>query len=186
MQPPEFAPGGGQGGGMRTWQKVALGCGGLLVLGVLLAVVLIVGIAIGTSGGEQASQQDPAPQNAEPNPDSPIEEPPAEEPVPAEPEEGTETVTVRVIGTEGMAFTGDVGSLDGSRSVEGAVPQEYEVQIQTGEFDFDSVYAFFSRDFMDESEGTLGVQIVYDGEVVEEGETSAQAGSVSVNWSPNE
>ena len=155
------------------------------MLGVLLAMVLIVGIAIGGSGGEQASEG-PAPQNAEPGPDSPIEEPPAEEPVPAEPEGGTETVTVRVIGTDGLAFTGDIGSLDGSRSVEGAVPQEYEVQVQTGEFDFDTVYAFFSRDFTDESEGTLGVQVVYDGEVVKEGETSAQAGSVSVNWSPNE
>jgi hypothetical protein len=58
-----------------------------------------------------------------------------------------------------------------------------EAPVHTGEFDFDTVYAFFSRGFMDESEGTLGVRIVYDGEV---GETAARAGNVSISWSPNE
>ncbi len=61
-----------------------------------------------------------------------------------------------------------------------------EAPIQTGEFDFDAVYAFFSRDSMDESEGTLGVRIFHDGEVVMEGETTARACNVSVDRSPNE
>lgn len=42
------------------------------------------------------------------------------------------------------------------------------------------------RDIADESEGTLGIQIVYDCEVVKEAETTAQGATVSVNWSPNE
>ena len=33
-----------------------------------------------------------------------------------------------------------------------------EAPVQTGEFDFDTVYAFFSWDSMDESEGTLGIR----------------------------
>jgi len=93
VQPPEFAFGGVQGGGRRTWQKLALECGRLLVLDVLLV--------------------DEAP-------------------------------------------------------------------VPTGEFDFDTVYALFSRGFMDESEGRLGVRIV------KEGETTARAGNVSVNRSPKE
>lgn len=56
---------------------------------------------------------------------------------------------------------------------------------QTGEFDFDTVYAFFSWDSMDESEGTLGIRIFHDGEVVMEGETTARAGNVSVDRPPN-
>ena len=60
-----------------------------------------------------------------------------------------------------------------------------EAPVQTGEFDFDTVYAFFSWDSMDESEGTLGIRIFHDGEVVMEGETTARAGIVSVDRPPN-
>lgn len=173
MTTPNFTPPGGSTGGMDTWRKVAVGCGGLAVLGVLLFVTLLVGIAIGARTGEQ--------QNARPTPPPPT----STEPTPAD-EEGTATVLVRVTGTEGLKFTGNIGTLDGSRSVEGTVPQEYEVQVETGPLDFDSVRAYFSRDFLDETDGTLGVEIVYEGKVVKQSETSAQAGSVSVNWSPGE
>ena len=60
-----------------------------------------------------------------------------------------------------------------------------EAPVQTGEFDFDTVYAFFSRDSMDENEGTRRIRIFHDGEVVMEGEATARAGNVSVDRSPN-
>jgi hypothetical protein len=81
VQLPEFAPGAVRAEGCGPWHKIALGCGGLLVLG---------------------------------------------------------------------------------------APLVDEAPVQTGGFDFDTVYALFSRGFMDESEGTLGARIVYDGAVVKE------------------
>lgn len=92
---------------------------------------------------------------------------------------------VRVTGTEGLKFTGNVGTLGGTHSVEGTIPKEYEVQVKTGEMDFDSVTTF-SKDFLDETEGTMRVEIVYEGQVVKQSETSAPAGSVTLNWSPTE
>ena len=164
---------------MQTWQKVALGCGGLVVLGALLTIVLIAGIAIGgaLSGGGPSGAPRGAPG---------VEPPPRQYEQYGPVEEDTETVTVRVAGTEGLRFTGEIATLDGSRSVEGTVPEEYEARIETGRRDFDYVSAFFSRNLEDEGEGTLRAEIVSGGEVVEEAETSARAGSVNVNWSPNE
>lgn len=184
MTTPNFAPAGGSGGGLRTWQKVAIGCGGFVVLGVLLAGALLVGIAIGSNtAGQQVSE--PAPTVQPGNEPTPVTEPSEPVPVPKD-ESGTAEAVVRVTGTEGLKFTGNVGTLGGSRSVEGTIPKEYEVQVKTGELDFDSVTAFFSKDFLDETEGTLRVEIVYEGQVVKQSETSAQAGSVTINWSPSE
>lgn len=181
MTTPNFAPAGG--GGMRTWQKVALGCGGLFVLGMLLAGALLLGIAIGAnSAGQQASEPTPVQPGEDP---VTVTEPPEPVPVPKD-ESGTAKALVRVTGTEGLKFTGNVGTLGGTRSVEGEIPQEYEVQVRTGEMDFDSITAFFSKDFLDETEGTLRVEIVYEGQVVKQSETRAQAGSVTLNWSPTE
>lgn len=160
---------------MQTWQKIALGCGGLVML---LAVALIAGIAIGGgfSNEGQGDAQDPIPDVG---------------PTPAPPQYGSEeagaqTVTVRASGTEGLGFTGSIVTLDGSLSVEGDVPQEYDTQVDSGDFQFDFVSAVFTRDLADEGEGTLRVEIVAGGEVVKEAETSAQAGTVSVTWSPSE
>jgi hypothetical protein len=176
MTEPNFAPPDRSAGGLRTWQKVAIGCGGFMVLAIFLVAALLIGIAIGTnSAGQQVSQPDhPISQGDKPSSGQPT----------AQKESGTETAVVRVTGTKGLKFTGDIGSLEGSRSVEDTVPKEYDVQFKSGAMDFDSVHASFSRDFMDDSKGTLGVEIVYDGEVVKQSETNAQSGSVSVNWSP--
>lgn len=38
---------------MRTWQKIALGCGGPFILGMLLAGSLLLGIAIGANSTAQ-------------------------------------------------------------------------------------------------------------------------------------
>ena len=96
------------------------------------------------------------------------------------------SVLIRVSGTQGVFFSGNYGSLrGGSKSVEGVLgdsPREYAVPIKSGPFDYDSVQASFAKRAL--SKGTLRVEIVANGWVVKEQETSAGRGSVSVNYSP--
>lgn len=42
-------------------------------------------------------------------------------------QQSRQTITVRVTGTEGLPFSGRVGSVQGMRRVEGSVPEEYEI-----------------------------------------------------------
>ncbi len=83
--------------------------------------------------------------------------------------------TIRVSGTAGLQFNGSYGvtNSDGSstsQTVDGTVPTEYQV---TG--------TIVSVVFQKQTEaGTLKVQIIKDGEVVKEAETTAAYGVVSV------
>lgn len=95
----------------------------------------------------------------------------------------TETVTVRVTGDEGLAFIGEVGSRGASWSVEGTVPQEYEIPVSTNS---DPVYpeeasAYFTRSL--DQEGELAVDLIYKNKVVKQGETRGED-DVRVEWSP--
>lgn len=97
---------------------------------------------------------------------------------------GDSGVIVRVTGTE--AFSGNDGTLDPSRSVDGVAPAEYAVEgLDTGMFSADSVSALMQK--TGAGEGELGVQIVVDGEAVEDSYTTAEYyGIVQTNWSPAE
>lgn len=96
---------------------------------------------------------------------------------------GNSGVIVRVTGSE--AFSGNYGTLDSSRSVDGVAPAEYAVGgLDTGMFSADSVSALMQK--IGAGEGELGVQIGVDGEVVEESYTTAEYGIVQTNWSPSE
>lgn len=96
---------------------------------------------------------------------------------------GDSGVIVRVTGSE--AFSGNYGTLDSSRSVDGVAPAEYAVEgLDTGMFSADSVSALVQK--TGAGEGELGVQIVVGGEVVEESYTTAEYGVVQTNWSPSE
>lgn len=64
------------------------------------------------------------------------------------------------------------------------VPAEYPVEIDTGFFSMDSVTAVMQKNGADSSE--LRVQIVVDGEVVEETSTTAEYGVAQVSWTPGE
>ena len=96
------------------------------------------------------------------------------------------SVLIRVSGTPGVVFSGNYGSLrGGSTSVEGVLgeePKEYAVPIKSRPFDYDSVQASFTKRGL--RKGTLRVEIVANGWVVKEQETSAGHGSVAVNYSP--
>ena len=55
--------------------------------------------------------------------------------------------------------------------------------METERFRFDTVHASFSKD-PPRQQGTLRVEILADGEVAKEQETSAELGHVSVHFNP--
>jgi hypothetical protein len=98
------------------------------------------------------------------------------------------TAIVKVGGTPGMRFTGDIGNLDTSRSVDGVTPAQYEVKFSSDTWDMDSVYVSFYKETdanFNYPAGTLSVQIVVDGKVVQQSSSSARDGYVSLDWSPS-
>ena len=108
---------------------------------------------------------------------------PSPEPASEPTDEETGEIFVRVTGDPGINFSGNIGTLDGSRSVEGTTPEEFAVEVDTGAFAFDSVSALAQNS---DGSGNLVVQIVRDGEVVKEQSTTAQYGVADVTWSPSE
>lgn len=88
-----------------------------------------------------------------------------------------QTITVRVTGTEGLAFTGRVGSAQELRRVEGDVPEEYELPFAGA-----AVTATLRK--QEPSQGTLGVEVIRDGEVVANRNTSSPTGILNVVWTP--
>lgn len=115
-----------------------------------------------------------------PEPDTP----PDQQDRPDDVDEGTSTelVTIRVTGSE--PFTGNYGTLDSSRSVDGVAPAEYQVEVDSGMFSVDSVSAVMQKS--GPGTGELGVEVIVDGEVVRETSTTAGYGVASVSWSPAE
>lgn len=99
--------------------------------------------------------------------------------VPASPEEAR-NVVVRVSGTEGVAYSGDYGTLTGEQeNVNGTVeaePTEYEIQEDAA----DAIIATFEK--IQPGQGELRVQILGDDKVVAEGRTLAELGLTSAEW----
>jgi hypothetical protein len=162
---------------LSRWLKIGgIGCGGLLVLVIVIAV-----IAAAFGGGTQDTGTKEE-QKAEPvEKNEPKEE--AEEKA-AEKAESSE-VAVRVSGTQGVEYSGSYGTSQGQRSVDGALgaePEDYEVDAQTGRFEFDVITATFQK--RSPGPGTLRVEIVSEGEVVASQETTAEYGVANVSWSP--
>lgn len=87
------------------------------------------------------------------------------------------TVTVRITGTEGLSFSGRVGSAQDLRRVQGTVPEEYEIP-----FGGAAVTATLRK--QQPGGGTLGAEVVRGGEVVASRETSTRTGVVNVVWTP--
>ena len=98
--------------------------------------------------------------------------------------EDTKTVTVRVTGSSGEQFGANFGNLYSSRSVEGVVPADYEVQVDTDPGSGDAVTATVWKTTGDENE--LKVQILDRGKVVRENSTTEDYGATGVRWNPNE
>ena len=94
------------------------------------------------------------------------------------------TLTLRVTGSSGERFGANYGDLGSSRSVDGVVPMDYEVEVHTDPLAEDYVYATVWKTAGDSSE--LKVQIIDNGRVVKEGSTTKDYGAASVRWNPNE
>ncbi len=88
-----------------------------------------------------------------------------------------QTIMVRIAGTEGVSFTGRIGSAQDLRRVQGSVPKEYELPFRGA-----AVTAAIRK--QQPGQGTLGVEVVRDGEVVASQETSTTTGVVNVVWTP--
>jgi hypothetical protein len=148
-------------------RKIGIGCGGLL--GLLLVVIVIAAVIGGTQeeqGGSPAPAPSPSPESA-PSPSPP----PAKKEAPE--------VVISVTGSPGIPFSGSYGTAQGGqRSVDGVVPTDYTVEVEGGAFSFDSVSAVMQKQG---AEGELTVQILSDGEVLEEQSTTAQFGVASVS-----
>lgn len=94
---------------------------------------------------------------------------------------GPRTATIEITGD--TAYYCSIGVIGDPRTVEGRQPTVYEVQVSTGGTALETVMAACQKI---SPGGTLGVNIVYDDEVVAQDETSGRLGTVSVSWSPLE
>ena len=100
------------------------------------------------------------------------------------PEEKTKTVVVRVTGSTGEPFGVNYGNLRASRTAEGAVPADYQVEVRTDPSSGDYVAATAWKTTGDSKE--LKVQILDGGTVVKEGSTTEDYGAAGARWNPNE
>lgn len=97
----------------------------------------------------------------------------------------TETATIRVTGSPGTPFEGSYGSASaGTESVEGEVPQDYEVYYNSPSGSIDSVTASMQKQVDDYSK--LTVQIIVDGQPKKERSTTAGFGVAKVSWNTSE
>ena len=141
-----------------------------LVVSILVFVVLALGLLWGCGGSENEGSSSA--------PSTTVQ--PAE--TTAQPEEAAiENVTLRVSGTPGTAYSGSYGSFQSAQSVNdtlGAEPVDYEIGGSISD-----ILAVVFRKTQPDDEGTLRVEILVDGEVVAEDETSEELGVVNVTWS---
>jgi hypothetical protein len=97
----------------------------------------------------------------------------------------TRTATIRVTGTSGTPFKGYYGLVSSSQeSVEGVVPQDYEVSYNDPAGPFLTVKASMQKQVDDYS--SITVQIIVDGETKAERTTGAGFGVAKVSWHPSE
>lgn len=93
---------------------------------------------------------------------------------------GPRSAVVRITG--GAAYYCSVGVIGEPETIQGRRPASYEVGVSTGGTSLETVMAACQKI----SPGTLGVRIIYDGEVVAREETDVRLGTVSVSWNPLE
>lgn len=147
----------------------------------LLAIVLLFGTLIaGCGGGEEAAGGDGEgrqPEQVAETTQAPPPEPPPEEPG----GEGRAPVVVRLSGSPGTVYAGNLGNLENSEYQEGVLEGEtLQWEVPVRDSGFDVVEASFVKP---RARGTLAVEILVDGEVVNQSETSAQYGAVNISWS---
>ena len=97
----------------------------------------------------------------------------------------TKTATIRVTGTSGTPFKGSYGLVNStSETVEGVIPQDYELSYKEPAGPFLTVKASMQKKVDDYS--SITVQIIVDGETKTERTTGAGFGVAKVSWHPSE
>ena len=97
----------------------------------------------------------------------------------------TKTATIRVTGTSGTPFKGSYGLVNStSETVEGVIPQDYELSYKEPAGPFLTVKASMQKKVDDYS--SITVQIIVDGETKAERTTGAAFGVAKVSWHPSE
>ena len=86
-----------------------------------------------------------------------------------------QTVTVRITGTEGLAFAGRVGSDQDVRRVQGTVPAEYEIPSSGA-----AVTVEIHK--RQPGGGTLGIEVVNGGRITARQTVSTTAGEINIVW----
>ena len=98
----------------------------------------------------------------------------------------SETVTVQITGDPGLQFSGSYGTArSGQQRVDGTTPTEFEVEQESSAFSDDNPLSVTAQKIIAGSD-ELRVQILRDGEVVQEQATTAQFGVVTLTYSPTE
>ncbi|MGF1470511.1 MAG: hypothetical protein ACFB50_02065 [Rubrobacteraceae bacterium] len=93
---------------------------------------------------------------------------------------GPREASIQITGN--AAYYCSAGVIGEAQTIEGRTPNTYRVDVSTGGTSLDTVMAACQKI----SPGTLGVRILYDGEVVARDETTARLGTISVVWNPLE
>jgi hypothetical protein len=97
----------------------------------------------------------------------------------------TKTVIIRVTGKSGTPFKGSYGLVNStSETVEGVIPQDYELSYKEPSGPFLTVKASMQKQVDDYS--TITVQIIVDGETKAQRTTGAGFGVAKVSWHPSE
>jgi cytoskeletal protein RodZ len=95
------------------------------------------------------------------------------------------SVTVRVLGDDGVPFSGSIGSLSaGSSTQEGVTPKSFDVKVKSGKNAFDSAGGTVHK--KEGGNRLLKVQIVGKGGTLAEQSTTAPYGVVSVHGKPEQ
>ncbi|MCK4596311.1 tetratricopeptide repeat protein [candidate division WOR-3 bacterium] len=95
-------------------------------------------------------------------------------------EKGIGIVNVKISGSAGLTFSGHIGNIGKSRSVEGSVPEEYFIVLEN---ELDVATVVFQKE---QEEGTLVVEMIIQDEVVKSVSTSAAFGTVTVTYSASQ
>jgi hypothetical protein len=144
----------------RALRGVLTGVGCLAVIGILIVVVVIVVVAVSLSGGGGTAGSGGGEGG------------------------GSDKVVARVSGTQGIKFSGNIGTLDKGRSVDGTIPAEYQVkEFDTSELSTDTVSMVMQKSGR---QGKMTCEIAVGGKVVKSASTTANYGTCDVTWSPME
>lgn len=148
-----------------------ISCGAGLALGVALLIGVLIGLLIGRESREGSVK-------------TPMGEVTVDQ-------SSTSTVTLRVSGTKSIRYNGTIGtSKTGQKNIDGTLgttPDNYELSLDTGPGSTDVLTAEVGKHPLENSQpGTLSLELLVDGQVVREQESSSDTGVVTLTYNATE